>query len=104
MNNSQQFDDAITQALERAPQVGIPADFSARVMANLPRRPHFVLTVQTHWGRNMSILGALLLTILIAWVATSSSPCIITQLLEAFLMVQLCALCIWYALRRYRSN
>ncbi len=105
MQDMQKFDEAITQALERAPHVVIPADFSARVMANLPARSRFVSTVRTHWGRNVSIATAFVLVVLIAWLAVASPSVNNGMLLiESLLIAQLCGLSVWYAVRRYRSS
>ena len=63
-------EDRITRALEQAPAVTVPADFAARVMAQLPERkvarvPAGFEVHRTHYGRNAMLVGAALLCCLL---------------------------------------
>ena len=39
MSDANEFEDAITRALDRKPEVRVPADFAAKVRASLPAQP-----------------------------------------------------------------
>ena len=65
-------EDRIVRALEQAPAVPVPADFTARVMAQLPERKvarvsewRGLLLRRTHYGRNAMLAGAAVLCCLL---------------------------------------
>jgi len=58
-SNNPKFEALLTAALERQPQVAIPANFSARIAASVPARKPVPVT---HYGRTMTYLCILLLT------------------------------------------
>jgi hypothetical protein len=99
-------DDRITRALEQAPAVTVPAEFAARVMAQLPERkvsrvPDWtgLFIRRTHYGRNAMLAGvAVLCCVLmvagiasnhggVAWVAT-----------EWVVLTQLAGIALWWGL------
>ncbi|MDR3735097.1 MAG: hypothetical protein P4L10_06105 [Acidobacteriaceae bacterium] len=57
--NEQKFEAMLTAALERQPQVAIPANFAARVAASMPVRKAARVT---HYGVTAAYLCILLLT------------------------------------------
>jgi len=82
-NTERKFDAMLTAALERQPQVTIPAGFAARVTAALPaRRPVRV----THYGRAAAYLCMMLLVAALAWVAHSSPATVISLRNETFVL------------------
>jgi hypothetical protein len=99
-------EDRITHVLEQAPAVTVPAEFAARVMAQLPERkvgrvPDWsgLFIRRTHYGRNAMLAGAAVLCCLlvvagiasnhggVAWVAT-----------EWVVLMQLAAIALWWGL------
>ncbi|HEY0307104.1 MAG TPA: hypothetical protein VGB94_03030 [Acidobacteriaceae bacterium] len=57
--NEQKFETMLTAALERQPEMMIPANFAARVAASVPARKAIRVT---HYGRNAIYVCILLLT------------------------------------------
>ena len=100
-------EDRITRALEQAPAVTVPADFAARVMAQLPepkvapgarRRGLFVR--RTHYGRNAMLAGAALLCCLLLVVAAASNGGRAWWLTEWIALGQLGVITVWWGLAR----
>jgi hypothetical protein len=101
-------EDRITQALEQAPAVMVPADFAARVMMQLPERkvarvPEWrgVFVRRTHYGRNAMLAGAALLCclLLVTGVASHGGE-IAWRLAEWMALTQLAGIALWYGLAR----
>lgn len=95
-------EDRLTRALERAPSVIVPADFTAKVMARIPERKvaryGFLLPQRTHYGRNLMLGGAVLLCCLliagaIVWQTTAA-----WRLAEWTILAQLAGIALWYGL------
>jgi hypothetical protein len=62
--NEQKFDAMLTAALERQPEIAIPANFAARVAASVPAvRPAQRAVRVTHYGRTIATACTLLLMI-----------------------------------------
>jgi hypothetical protein len=56
------FDAMLTAALERQPEIAVPAHFAARVAASLPAmRPAQRAVRTTHYGRTVAMVCTLLL-------------------------------------------
>ena len=82
-NTERKFDAMLTAALERQPQVAIPAGFAARVAASLPaRKPVRV----THYGRWVAYLCMMLLVAALAWIAHSTPATTISLHNESFVL------------------
>jgi hypothetical protein len=98
-------EDRITRALERAPAVAVPAEFTARVMGRLPERkvarvPADGLFVRrTHYGRNAMLAGAggLLCSLLVAGVVASNGGAA-WRLAEWTALAQLAGIALWCGL------
>ena len=72
-------EDRITRLLEQAPAVAVPAEFAARVMAQLPERKvarvpamSGLFVRRTHYGRNAMLAGAALLCCVLVATAMAS--------------------------------
>ena len=98
-------EDRITQVLEQAPAVTVPADFAARLMQRLPeptarrvpaRRGLFVR--RTHYGRNAMLAGAVLLCCLLVAAAMSHGGGTARQLMEWTALTQLAGIALWCGL------
>lgn len=96
-------EDRIARALEEAPAVVIPADFAARVMAQLPERkvarvPEWrgLLFRRTHYGRNAMLAGAALLCcLLVVTGVVGHSGGAVWQLAEWTALAQLAGIALW---------
>ena len=97
-------DERITRVLEELPAVGVPKDFAARVMAQLPERkfarvPADAWNVRrTHYGRNAMLLFAALLCALLVAGAVMRGDGRAWQLAEALALLQLVAIVLWWGL------
>jgi len=103
-------DDRITRALEQAPAVTVPADFAARVIAQLPKRevarvPAGFQVHRTHYGRNAMLAGAALLCCLLLVGAIASKGDAAWRLAEWTALAQLAGITLWCGLAwRTRSS
>jgi hypothetical protein len=96
-------DDRIVRALEQAPAVRVPADFAARVMAQLPERKvarvpdwHGLFMRRTHYGRNAMLAGAALLCCLLVVAAVAShGGALGWRLTEWTALTQLAGIALW---------
>jgi hypothetical protein len=96
-------DDRITRALEQAPAVTVPADFAARVMAQLPERkvarvPAGFQVHRTHYGRNAMLAGAALLCCLLLVGGIASKGGAAWWLAEWTALAQLAGITLWCGL------
>jgi hypothetical protein len=96
-------EDRITRALEQAPAVAVPADFAARVMAQLPERkvarvPAGLLVRRTHYGRNAMLAGAALLCCLLLVGPIVSKGDAVWRLAEWTALAQLGGIALWCGL------
>jgi hypothetical protein len=96
-------EDRITHALEQPPEVTVPADFAARMMAQLPERKAARVPAagwfvrRTHYGRNAMLAGAGLLCCLLM-VAAVGHGGTAWQLAEWIALLQLAGIALWYGL------
>jgi hypothetical protein len=103
MTTERNAEDRITRALEQAPAVAVPADFAARMMAQLPERkvarvPAGLLVRRTHYGRNAMLAGAALLCCLLMVVAIASNGDAVWRLAEWTALAQLGGIALWCGL------
>ncbi len=97
-------EDRTTRALEQAPAVAVPAEFTARVMARLPERkvarvPADGLFVRrTHYGRNAMLAGAGLLCCLLVAGVVASNGSAAWRLAEWTALAQLAGIALWCGL------
>lgn len=93
----------ITRVLEQAPAVTVPADFAARVMAQLPERKAARVRAgfemrRTHYGRNAMLAGAALLCCLLMAGAIASKGGAAWWLAEWTALAQLAGITLWCGL------
>jgi hypothetical protein len=98
-------EDRITHVLEQAPAVTVPAEFAARVMAQLPERkvgrvPEWsgLFVRRTHYGRNAMLAGAVLLCCLLVTAAVGHGGGTARQLMEWTALTQLAGIALWCGL------
>ncbi len=97
-------EERVTQALERAPAVAVPADFAARVMAQLPERklrpaPEAgYFRQRTHYGRNALLAGVVLLCCLLVAAAVASRGDAAWRAAEWTALAQLAGIALWWGL------
>jgi hypothetical protein len=96
-------EDRITQALEQAPVVTVPAEFMARVMARLPERKEGRVSAgfsmrRTHYGRNAMLAGAVLLCCLLVMTAVASNGATAWRLAGWTALAQLAGIALWCGL------
>jgi hypothetical protein len=94
-------EDRITRALEQAPAVMVPAEFTARVMARLPERKVERVSAgfrvrRTHYGRNAMLAGAALL--LCCLLVAGHGGGTAWQLAEWMALTQLAGIALWCGL------
>jgi hypothetical protein len=89
------LEERVTRALERAPEVMVPADFAARVAARVPVRR--AITVRpAHYGLMAVRIGMVVLVIAMVVVAMhSAGRSFFGTALEWVLCAELVALAVW---------
>ena len=93
--------DRILQALETPPDVTVPDDFTARLMARVPHQPQrrFVLrqSLQTEgqFGRRLAFVALLVIVAGMLLMAPHTAGSETWLLLQGLLFVQLVALLLW---------
>ncbi len=92
--------DRIVQALETAPHVPMPDDFTARVMARVPRQRqrHYVLLQslrETHVGRSLAFAALLTLVAGMCLLAPYTTGSEVWLLVQGVLFAQLTGLLLW---------
>ena len=103
------FERRVVRALERQPEVAIPADFAARVAGSAGvrraasvRRPRLR---RTHYGYSMGLIGmAMLLLAMLAFASRAVAGSVTWVGLEWVLCGQFVALAMWFGLRRDGSR
>ena len=101
-NSTNSLDWRLTRALESAPTPKIPADFAARLAANLPTRPPASIPA-THYGRTAMLIGIFVMLAAMLILAASMANHPVFQLaLECTLFAQFVALILWVS--AYRSS
>lgn len=97
-------EERVARALERAPAVTVPADFAARVMAQLPERKVRPAREagwfprRTHYGRNAMLAGAVLLCCLLLAGAVASRGDAAWRVAEWTALAQLAGIALWWGL------
>ena len=93
--------DGIMQALERPPEIAVPNDFAARVMARVPQQPRRryvlrqALQTEARLGRKLAFVAMLILVAGMILLAPHTSASETWLLLQGVLFAQLVALLLW---------
>ena len=100
MSDANEFEAAITRALERQPEVAVPVDFAVRVRAALPAQPK--VREQRSVGRMAAAVGAAGLLLALCLVAPHARPSLESTAfdLEMVLVVELAGVAAWLGTRR----
>lgn len=100
MSDANEFEDAITRALDRKPEVTVPVDFAAKVRASLPAQPK--VRVQRSAGRMAAGVGAAGLLVALCWLAPHARPSFASVAfdLEMVLVLELVGVAAWLGMRR----
>jgi len=89
-NSERKLDAMLTAALERRPEVAVPAGFTARVMTSLPaRRP---VRATTHYGRLAAYICMVLLVAAMLWIGRSGPAFSLSLGNMSFVLEMLCTL------------
>ncbi|MBS1820642.1 MAG: hypothetical protein JST61_01495 [Acidobacteria bacterium] len=101
------LDERIVREIERQPDLAtsIPADFAARVAAQIPSKRPVAVVETTHYGRTAmwASLAALLVAFVVAAVrGAGHSP--IGAAIEMTLYMQFLAIAVWLGVRRWRAS
>jgi hypothetical protein len=102
MSNEERMDEAaITRALDRKPEVVVPADFAAKVRAALPAQPK--VRVRRSVGREVAMVAAVGLVLALCWLAPHARPSFesVAFDLEMVLVVELAGVAAWLGMRRW---
>jgi len=98
------LDQRILGALERAPEVSIPADFAARVAAKVPARRSVPVT-PARWGRlTMRVSLAVLLVAMVLVAVKDGGRTAMGSAVEWTLCTQFLAFAVWLGVRRWRPS
>ena len=100
MSDANEFEAAITRALDRKPEVVVPADFAAKVRAALPAQPK--VRAQRSVGRIAAGVAAVGLVLALCWLAPHVRPSFGSMAfdLEMVLVVELMGVAAWLGMRR----
>ncbi|WP_146072222.1 hypothetical protein [Bryocella elongata] len=93
-------DALLNRTLERKPQIAVPEGFAARVAAALP--PQSPRRAPRSFGSLISLGAAMVVTLVMFALAPAAHP-VLTNFafdMELLMLVQLCAIGWYYALRR----
>lgn len=100
MSDANELEAAITRALDRKPEVAVPADFAARVRAALPAQPK--VRARRSVGQMAAVTGAVVLLAGLCALAPHVRPSFgsVAFDLEMVLMVELMGVAAWLGMRR----
>ena len=100
MSDANEFEDAITRALDRKPEVVVPADFAAKVRASLPAQTK--VRAQRSVGRIAAGVATVGLVVALCWLAPHTRPSFgsVAFDLEMVLVVELMGVAAWLGMRR----
>jgi hypothetical protein len=100
MSDANEFEALITRALDRKPEVVVPADFAAKVRAALPAQPK--VRAQRSVGRIAAGVAAVGLVLALCWLAPHARPGIQNMAfgVEMVLVVELMGVAAWLGMRR----
>jgi hypothetical protein len=100
MNETDPLMTEITAALETAPDMHIPSDFAARVMARIPQKKTHRIVVPAlppaRYGQFASVLGMVLIVAAMLYLAPQTRSSLTWQLLQGLLLAQLVCLVLWF--------
>jgi hypothetical protein len=94
-DNTDALEERVVRALERAPEVSIPADFAARVAGRLPERRAFAVRPARYGLMTMRISMAVLVISLVVVAMHSGGRSVFGIVLEWVLCAELVALAMW---------
>jgi hypothetical protein len=107
-SSSDALDQRLIRALENTPKLEIPADFAARIAAQLPARPYAPASASipvTHYGRSAMLIGiVLMLAAMLPLAAHSGSHPTLQLVMEWTLFAQFVALTIWFTAYRRSAS
>ena len=100
MSDANEFEAGITRALDRKPEVAVPADFAAKVRAALPAQPK--VRTQRSVGRIAAGVAAVGLVLALCVLAPHARPGVqnMAFALEMVLVVELVGVAAWLGMRR----
>jgi hypothetical protein len=100
MNDDVALDAVIARALEQQPNVAIPAEFAARVMASLPALPK--VRARRSVGRIAATAAAAGLIVALCWLAPHAQPSFDSLAfdMELLVLAELAGVAAWLAMRR----
>lgn len=97
------FEDRLTRALERAPEIAVPGSFALRVMQNLPQQRRMYAARTSAYGRKIAVAAMVLLAVaLIATLFARLESSFYIYGLVPLITVQLGAIIFWLSTRQYR--
>jgi protein-S-isoprenylcysteine O-methyltransferase Ste14 len=100
MNETDPLLIQITEALETAPNIPVPSDFAARVMARVPRQKTHRMAVpaiaKARYGQAALVLAMVLLVAAMLYLAPETRTSNTWLLLQGLLLAQLAFLAIWF--------
>jgi hypothetical protein len=100
MSDANEFEAAITRALDRKPEVVVPMDFAVKVRASLPAQPK--VRAQRSVGRLAAGVATVGLVLALCWLAPHARPSFGSMAfdLEMVLVVELMGVAAWLGMRR----
>jgi len=100
MSDANEFEAGITRALDRKPEVVVPADFAARVRAALPAQPK--VRTERSVGRIAAGVATVGLVLALCVLAPHARPGVqnMAFALEMVLVVELVGVAAWLGMRR----
>ena len=101
------LDERIVASLECQPDLAksIPADFAARVAAQVPAKRPAAVTMTTHYGRlAMWVSLAVLLVAFVVAAARGAEQSPVGAAIVLTLYMQFLAIAVWLGVRRWRAN
>lgn len=98
--HDEEFEARLTRSLEAAPQIAVPVDFAARVMARVPQREMAVPTRVSNAARSVALASiAVLACVLLVLMFAIPQTRFVSFALEPLLAMQLAGLLYWQAVR-----
>jgi hypothetical protein len=103
MSDANEFEAAITRALDRKPEVAVPVDFAARVRSALPAQAK--VKTRRSVGREAAMVAAVGLVLALCVLAPHARPSFesVAFDLEMVLVVELIGVAAWLGTRRSDS-
>ncbi len=100
MNETDPMMEQMTTALETAPDVHVPEDFAARVMARIPEQKTRRMVVPAlppaRYGQFASVLGMVLIVAAMLYLAPQTRSSLTWLLMQGLLLAQLVCLVLWF--------